>query len=88
MDINKGEFTDALWLNPKEALDMYYRDELPLLVPQYLCLCHFTLIDKIEDFKSMSKSIFDSNLISYSSIAATIKNLSKLPKSMRLKAVA
>jgi hypothetical protein len=27
------EFVEAKWLTPEEALNLYYKDELPLLLP-------------------------------------------------------
>eukprot|EP00347_Sterkiella_histriomuscorum_P003397 403364454 len=87
VDINKGEFTNAKWLNPKDALDKYYRGDLPMLVPQYLCLCHFNLIHNLSDFQNLAQNVYDSNLISYSSIQISVKNLDKLPKDFRQKAV-
>lgn len=39
------------------------------------------------DFENLAKNVFDSNLISYSSITFTVKNLSKIPRKMRAKAI-
>ncbi|CDW87562.1 enoyl-hydratase [Stylonychia lemnae] len=87
VDINKGEFTNARWLNPKDALQKFYMEELPLIFPQYACICHFTLIKTISEFEKLAKTVYDSNLISYSSMSLSRKNLSKLPQKMREKAV-
>lgn len=44
VDINKHEFSVAEWLNPTEAINKYYEDKFPLLLPQFICICHFTLM--------------------------------------------
>jgi hypothetical protein len=41
----------------------------------------------LEDLKTLSKDVFDQNLISYSSIAFEMRDLGKLPPGMRAKAV-
>lgn len=41
----------------------------------------------INEFESLAKNVYDSNLISYSSIQVTLRNIGKLPKNFREKAV-
>lgn len=81
------EFTEARWVTPHEALQQYYKRELPLLLPQLMCVLHFSMIHSIEILHQLAREVFDSNLISYSSIAFEVRALNQLPEAMREKAV-
>ena len=58
-----------------------------MLIPQVICFLHISLFRSFDELQALAASVFDSNLISYSSIAFEIRDLQKLPEGMREKAV-
>ena len=56
-------------------------------MPQLVCVLHFSLIRTLQEFKKLTIDVFDSNIISYSSIAVEVRDLNQLPLAMRASAV-
>jgi hypothetical protein len=81
------EFTEQRWLTPQECLNQYYKKDIPMLIPQLICFLHINLIRTLAELKNLAISVFDQNLISYSSIAFEVRDLNRLPEEMKVKAI-
>lgn len=85
--IEPHEFTKYRWVTPQEAFDLYCQEKVPMLWPQLIALILLMQNKTLDILKKRAQTVYDLNICSYSSISIEQRDLSKIPASMRSKAV-
>jgi len=49
----EGEVSDGMWISPAEAIRKARREELPIILPTYLCLSRVTEFSSVDEIRSL-----------------------------------